>query len=191
MSLSAVNYQNLLLTFSWFYGKIMERMEVTRMHLKTTICAALISLACAFPVFAADCSAQIVSFSEETSQNFSVALTDSKVITDGFSFKIPKDWTDRLVMVQDGVCYDIYDRIAYETDGSGLLFTILSMEDVDYRDLEDDCHVLAFCKNRTYILQSSYGDFYEDDESAEYQACEDALSSIKKSFVLYVKEPAL
>lgn len=161
------------------------------MHIRTTICAALISLACALPTFAADCSAQIVSFSEESSQDFSAALTGSKVITDGFSFKIPKNWTDRLVMVQDGECYDIYDRTAYEEDGSGLLFTILSMEDVDYRDREEDCHVLAFCKNRTYILQSSYDDFYEDEESAEYQSCEDALSSIKKSFVLYVKDPAI
>ena len=46
-------------------------------------------------------------------------------------------------MVADGSSYEIYNKTAYEEDGSGLLFSIICYEDVDYQDLKG-CSILGF-----------------------------------------------
>lgn len=160
------------------------------MHIRTFICTALFTLALSMTVFAEDHSAQVVSFCEETDTVLAIELTGQKVITEDFSFKMPKDWGGSCLMVPAESGYDIYSKAAYEEDGSGLLFTIACYEDVDYKDLQG-CSILGFCENRTYILESYYDDFYEDSSEAGYQQCEEASKLLKKSFVSYIKEPTV
>ena len=156
------------------------------MNFRTIICSAAASILFAMPAFAAD-SIQVLSFSEQNSDDFSIKLTGSKVITDDFSFKIPKEWSSELVMTQNGVSYDIYDRASYEEDGSGLLFSIASLEDMDYQFLEE-CTILGFYGNRTSVLIPYFHEIYEDVESDDFKACQDAFNSIRESFVSYIRE---
>ncbi len=158
------------------------------MNFRTIICSSIVSLFFAMPVFAAD-SVQVVSFSEQNSDDISIKLTGSKVITDDFSFKIPREWSSELVMTQNEDSYDIYDRTSYEKDESGLLFSIVSLEDSDYRFLEE-CTILGFYGNKTYVLVPYFSEIYDDVESDEFKACQEAFTSIKESFVSYIKETA-
>ena len=57
------------------------------MKSKLFLCAALAAALYVTPSYAADYSAQVVSFSQEDPDNLSIELTGSKVITDDFSFK--------------------------------------------------------------------------------------------------------
>ena len=59
------------------------------MKSKLFLCAALAAALYVTPSYAADYSAQVVSFSQEDPDNLSIELTGSKVITDDFSFKLP------------------------------------------------------------------------------------------------------
>ncbi len=56
------------------------------MKSKLFLCAALAAALYVTPSYAADYSAQVVSFSQEDPDNLSIELTGSKVITDDFSF---------------------------------------------------------------------------------------------------------
>jgi len=141
-------------------------------------------------LFAEDHSAQVVSFSEGTDEVLAIELTGQKVITEDFSFKMPKDWGGSCLLIPEDSGYGIYSKAAYEEDGSGLLFTIACYEDVDYKDLQG-CSILGFCENRTYILESHYDEYFEDSSDAGYKTCEEASRLLKKSFVSYIKEPAV
>lgn len=159
------------------------------MHFRTFICAALFTAAFSMTALASEHSVQVVSFGSENSSDTAIELNSSKVITEDFSFKVPDGWKGTCVLVPDDDSYGIYDKDAYEQDGSGLLFTISCYEDVDYTELEG-CSILGFCDSRTYILEPAYEDFLVDTDTAEYKACEDASRLLKKSFVSFVKEPA-
>ena len=72
------------------------------MKSKLFLCAALAAALYVTPSYAADYSAQVVSFSQEDPDNLSIELTGSKVITDDFSFKLPSQSFSRLIMVPNG-----------------------------------------------------------------------------------------
>lgn len=155
------------------------------MNLRMMICTAALSLAFSVPAFADSHSIQVVSFSEEADSVPFIQLTGSKVIMDDFSFKIPGDLKSHLVIVPGDGCYELYDKTAYELDGSGLLFRITCLEDASSEDLKYST-VLAFCGDQTYVLEPGYPLIYEP-ESEEYQACEEAFSAIRESFVSYIR----
>ena len=134
------------------------------MRFRTIICTALLALTFSVTAFGAEHTAQVVSFGHSVDTDAAIELTGSKVITDDFSFKMPDGWSGNCVMVADGSSYEIYNKTAYEEDGSGLLFSIICYEDVEYQDLEDTT-------------------------SREYKACAEASKVLKKSFVPIVKEP--
>ena len=134
------------------------------MRFRTIICTALLALTFSVTAFGAEHTAQVVSFGHSVDTDAAIELTGSKVITDDFSFKMPDGWSGNCVMVADGSSYEIYNKTAYEEDGSGLLFSIICYEDVEYQDLEDTT-------------------------SREYKACAEASKVLKKSFVSIVKEP--
>ena len=158
------------------------------MRFRTIICTALLALTFSVTAFGAENTAQVVSFGHSVDTDAAIELTGSKVITDDFSFKMPDGWSGNCVMVADGSSYEIYNKTAYEEDGSGLLFSIICYEDVDYQDLKG-CSILGFYGNKTYILESWYDEFLEDTTSREYKACAEASKVLKKSFVSIVKEP--
>ena len=124
------------------------------MRFRTIICTALLALTFSVTAFGAEHTAQVVSFGHSVDTDAAIELTGSKVITDDFSFKMPDGWSGNCVMVADGSSYEIYNKTAYEEDGSGLLFSIICYEDVDYQDLKG-CSILGFYGNKTYILESS------------------------------------
>lgn len=84
------------------------------MKSKLFLCAALAAALYVTPSYAADYSAQVVSFSQEDPDNLSIELTGSKVITDDFSFKLPSQEFSRLIMVPNGDSYEVYEKTAYE-----------------------------------------------------------------------------
>ena len=145
------------------------------MKSKLFLCAALAAALYVTPSYAADYSAQVVSFSQENPDNLSIELTGSKVITDDFSFKLPSQAFSRLIMVPSGDSYEVYEKTAYEANGGGLLFRILAFEDTHYRDL-NGC-----------ILDPHYDEQYASD-SEEYTQCKEIVTSIKKSFISYIKD---
>ncbi len=149
-------------------------------------CAALAVALYVTPSYAADYSAQVVSFSQDEPDNISVELTGSKVITDDFSFKLPTGMYSKLVMVQNGDSYEIYDKKAYEANDDGLLFSILTYEDTHYRDL-NGCTILGFSGNKIFILDKNYTELYDED-SEEYNEAKEIVTSLKRSFVSYIKD---
>ena len=76
------------------------------MKSKLFLCAALAAALYVTPSYAADYSAQVVSFSQEDPDNLSIELTGSKVITDDFSFKLPSQAFSKLIMVPSGDSYE-------------------------------------------------------------------------------------
>lgn len=149
-------------------------------------CAALAAALYFTPAYAADYSAQVVSFSKNEPDEFSIELTGSKVITDDFSFKIPSSMYSKLVMVQNENSYDIYEKKAYQDDKDGLIFSILTYEDTHYRDL-NGCTILGFSGNKLFILDTHYDELYTTD-SDEYTKCQELVTSLKRSFVSYIKD---
>lgn len=157
------------------------------MRLKTWICTALLTMIFNTSVFAAVTPVQMVSFSQDTSEELVIELTGTKVITEDFSFKLPEEWDTDCVLVPNQNSYEIYEKNAYKADGSGLLFSIDRYEDASLEDLTG-CSILGFCGNLTYILVPHYEAFLEEGEDAMYLNCENAVKSLKKSFVAYIKE---
>ena len=72
------------------------------------------------PSYAADYSAQVVSFSQEDPDNLSIELT-YHLITDDFSFKLPSQAFSGLIMVPSGDSTTRYMKTAHEANGGGLL----------------------------------------------------------------------
>lgn len=149
-------------------------------------CAALAVALYVTPSYAADYSAQVVSFSESETDGLSIELTGSKVITDDFSFKLPSGMFSKLVMVQNGNSYEVYEKKAYESDDDGLIFSILTFEDTHYRDLKG-CTILGFSGNKLFILDTNYEELYNED-SEEYAKCKEIVTLLKRSFVSYIKD---
>ena len=159
------------------------------MHFKTFFCAALFTVMLSVHAAAGEHTAQMVGFSVESGDSSAIHLTSQKAITESFSFKLPKGWDGQCVLVpyEDGC--DVFDRAAYEQDGSGLLFTIACYENIDSEELKEYT-ILGFCDDKTYVLESYYEDLYEDAENSASLNCEEAARLIKKSFVSYIKEEA-
>ena len=88
--------------------------------------------------------------------------------------------------VPNGDSYEVYEKTAYEANGGGLLFRILAFEDTHYRDL-NGCTILGFCGNKIFILDPHYDEQYASD-SEEYTQCKEIVTSIKKSFISYIKD---
>ena len=55
-----------------------------------------------------------------------------------------------------------------------------------YRDL-NGCTILGFCGNKLFILDPHYDEQYASD-SEEYAKCKEIVTSIKKSFISYIKD---
>lgn len=89
-------------------------------------------------------------------------------------------------MVSNGDSYEVYEKTAYEANGGGLLFRILAFEDTHYRDL-NGCTILGFCGNKLFILDLHYDEQYASD-SEEYAKCNEIVTSLKKSFISYIKD---
>ena len=81
---------------------------------------------------------------------------------------------------------EVYEKTAYEANGGGLLFRILAFEDTHYRDL-NGCTILGFCGNKIFILDPHYDEQYASD-SEEYTQCKEIVTSLKKSFISYIKD---
>ena len=126
------------------------------MKSKLFLCAALAAALYVTLSYAADYSAQVVSFSQEDPDNLSIELTGSKVITDDFSFKLPSQSFSRLIMVPNGDSYEVYEKTAYEA-------------------------------NKLFILDPHYDEQYASD-SEEYTQCKEIVTSLKKSFISYIKD---
>lgn len=157
------------------------------MRARHILSAIFLTLAAAATTYGATYTAQTITIASETASSDAIDITDSKIITEDFSFKVPESWTGCSVVIQYEGSLEIYNKNDYETDGSGLLFTIAAYEDSDYKDLEG-YSILGFCDNMTYVLVNDYTSTYEDSESAEYQACKEAVKTLKKSFVSFIKE---
>lgn len=162
-------------------------MEDCTMTIKHLVCTTLLTLSLAMTTYGAVNTTQTITAASEDQSGDAIELTGSKVITDDFSFKVPDDWKGACMLIQDGDNLEVYDKTAYDEDGSGLLFTIAVYEDTSYRDLAG-CTVLGFCGNRTYILEDQYSADAEDYSDAEYKIYEKAVKAVKKSFVALVKE---
>ena len=156
------------------------------MKSKLFLCAALAAALYVTPSYAADYSAQVVSFSQEDPDKREIASNDAKVLTVDFSFNLPSQAFSRLIMVSSGDSYEVYEKTAYEANGGGLLFRILAFEDTHYRDL-NGCTILGFCGNKLFILDPHYDEQYASD-SDEYAKCKEIVTSLKKSFISYIKD---
>lgn len=157
------------------------------MHTKHLLCTVFLTFATAATAYGATYTAQTITIFSETSSDSSIDVTDTKIITDDFSFKVPEGWAGCSVVVQGENTLELYNKTSYDTDGSGLLFTIVTYDNSDYQDLTD-YSILGFCGNSTYILMNDYISTYQDSASSEYQACKDAVKTLKKSFVSFIKE---
>lgn len=156
------------------------------MHIKQILCTVFITLSTAATAYGATYTAQTITIASVTnSEDTAIEVTNAKVITDDFSFKVPDGWAGNCIVVPETDSFELYNKTAYEADGSGLLFTIAVYDNSDYQELTD-CSVLGFCGDSTYVLMDDYRDSYTED-SAEYQACEAAVKTFKKSFVSFVK----
>ena len=107
------------------------------MRFRTIICTALLALTFSVTAFGAEHTAQVVSFGHSVDTDVAIELLPvQRLLQTIFSFKMPDGWSGNCVMVADGSSYEIYNKTAYEEDGSGLLFSIICYEDVDYQDLK-------------------------------------------------------
>ena len=116
-----------------------------------------------------------------------IELTGTKVITEEFSFKLPEEWDHTCLLIPSGNSYEIYEKEAYDSDGSGLLFSIDCYEDTSLQDLAG-CSILSFSGNRTYILVSHYEELEGEIPEGLYASCEVAARTLKKSFVALIRE---
>ena len=157
------------------------------MRFKTWICTALFTLIFCTSALAGPGSVQVVSFSQENTEELVIELTGTKVITEDFSFKFPEDWNHTCLLIPSGNSYEIYEKETYESDGSGLLFSIDCLEDAPLQELAD-CSILSFCGNRTYILVPHYEEPEEEIPEEFYASCEAAVRTLKKSFVALIRE---
>ena len=158
------------------------------MHIKTWICTAIFTLIFSTSALAAAGSIQVVGFSqmEEATEKPVIELTGAKVITEDFSFQLPDEWEHACVLVPSDNSYEIYEKEAYESDGSGLLFSIDCCEDAPLPELKG-CSILGFQGNRAYILVPHYEKLEEELSDALYASCETAAKTLKKSFVALIQ----
>lgn len=157
------------------------------MRIRQLVCTIFITLAATATAYGDTYTAQTITAASESDFETVIELTNAKVITDDFSFKVPDDWTGSCILVPDGEILEIYDKTYYEEDGSGLLFTITAYSDSSYQDLTGGS-ILGFCGNMTFVLEENYTDTFEDDTSSEYLACKKASKTLKKSFVSFIKD---
>lgn len=132
------------------------------MGFKTMACAFTLALSFTATAFGAEAAAIPQTLSSDivtAASNEAVPLTGSKVITDDFSFVVPARWAGKCIILQDDDRLDMYDKTAYETDRSGLMFSIITYSDDSYTSL-DSYSILGFCGSDTFILDTSnvYGD---------------------------------
>ena len=156
------------------------------MHIKTWICTAIFTLIFSTSALADAGSVQVISFSQETTEEPVIELTGTKVITEDFSFQLPEEWENTCLLVPSANSCEIYEKAAYNADGSGLLFSIDCYEDAPLQDLTG-CTILSFHGNRTYILVSHYEELEEELSEPLYTACETAAKTLKKSFVALIQ----
>lgn len=157
------------------------------MRTKHILCTIFLTLATAATTYGATYTAQTITIAAETTSAEAIDVTNSKIITEDFSFKVPEGWAGCSLVIQSGDSLEIYNKTDYETDGSGLLFTIAAYDNSDYLNLPD-YSILGFRDTITYVLVNDYICTYEDVESAEYQACKEAVKTLKKSFVSFITE---
>ena len=158
------------------------------MRIKQLLCTIILTFTTAATVYGSTYTAQTIKITSDAVPTGAIAVTDNKIITDNFSFKIPEGWNGNCVAVPDETSLSLYNKTLYETDGSGLLFTIAAYEDSSYEDLYS-YSILGFGSGTTtYVLIDNYIDTFEDSESAEYQSCKSSVKSLKKSFVTFISE---
>lgn len=157
------------------------------MRIKQLLCTIVLTFATAATAYGSTYTAQTIKITSDAVPTGAVNVTDTKIITDSFSIKIPDGWNGNCVAVPDEMSLSLYHKALYDMDGSGLLFTIATYEDSSYEDLPS-YSILGFSGNTTYVLIDDYIDTFEDSDSAEYQACKSSVKSLKKSFVAFVQE---
>lgn len=157
------------------------------MRMKQLLCTLILMSAATFTAYGASYTAQTVKISAVAADIVATDITDTKIITDSFSFKIPGGWEGNCVLVQDDNCWEIYNKASYDYDGSGLLYTIAAYDNFDYLNLSDYC-ILGWRGNTTYVLESDYIDTIADEASAEFQACKAAKKIFKDGFVTFINE---
>lgn len=157
------------------------------MYVKHLLCTMLLTVSVATTAFGANNTTQTINAFSENNSEEAIELTGSKVITDDFSFKMPDSWKGNCILIQYEDSLEVYDKISYEEDASGLLFAISVYDDSEYLDLSDYT-VLGFCGNRTYVFEDHFSDLIEDMSSSEYKACKEAGKTVRKSFVAFIKD---
>ncbi|MEG1144562.1 MAG: hypothetical protein RSE05_04230 [Clostridium sp.] len=157
------------------------------MRAKFLLCTMLFSLTVAATAYGATYTAQTIKITSEAPSQEAIDVTDAKIITDDFSFKIPEGWVDYCSVIQCGTSLNLYNKCSYDLDGSGLLFTITAYDNSDYQDLAHYT-ILGFRGNTTYVLDNDYIKTYKNTASSEYQSCKEAVKTLQKSFVSFVKE---
>lgn len=157
------------------------------MHIKHVLCTIMLTFATAATSYGSTYTAQTIKITSDAVPTGAIGVTDTKIITDDFSFKLPEGWSGNCVAISDGTALSLYNRALYEADGSGLLFTIASYEDSSYEELAS-YSILGFGVDTTYVLVDNYIDTFEDTDSAEYQTCKNSVKSLKKSFVAFINE---
>lgn len=157
------------------------------MRTKFLLCTVMLTFAAATTTYAASYTAQTIKATAETVTDTVIETTKEKIITEDFSFKIPEGWAGHCVLLHNGDSLELYQKAAYEADGTGLLFTIEPYEDSGYLELSD-YSIVGFLGSETYVLKHDYINTFEDTASAEYQSCQAAEKILKKSFVTFVTE---
>ena len=76
----------------------------------------------------------------------------------------------------------LYVTPSYAADYSAQVVSF-SQEDPDL----NGCTILGFCGNKIFILDPHYDEQYTSD-SEEYAQCKEIVTSIKKSFISYIKD---
>lgn len=155
--------------------------------MKQLLCSIIITLSVAATAYGSTYTAQTIKIASSEISDTAIEITNSKVITDNFSFKVPEGWAGNCVAVHNGSSLELYNKSDYDADGSGLLFTIVPFEDSSYQDLTNYC-VLGFCGNTTYVLKEDYHDTYTDTSSSEYQGCKEAVKALTKNFVSFITD---
>ncbi len=138
------------------------------MKSKLFLCAALAAALYVTPSYAADYSAQVVSFSQEDPDNLSIELTGSKVITDDFFIQtsIPVIFETHHDSEQ-GIPMRYMKKQPMKPTEADFSFRILAFEDTHYRDL-NGCTILGFCGNKIFILDPHYDEQYASDSERIY-----------------------
>ncbi len=110
------------------------------------------------------------------------------------SFRLPADWSDKVVGLPDEGGFSFYHRASYEAyeaeglENGGFLFSLGASVNHDFAELPH-FEYLGFsensCMNYFFVLPSDYPAYMQDDIRAEYDAMYAQIEEIVDSVVIY------